>query len=140
MIKKVVFDTNVYISFLLSSKGSILELYESWKSNKLLVCCSNDIYNEVKRALKYPKFKKYCKAEEIESLLDRIEVFCRFFSSKNYLKVCKDPDDDKFINLALDAGADCIITGDRDLLELEEFQGIKILSPKEFLSDVVELE
>ena len=47
---------------------------------------------------------------------------------------CRDPDDDKFLELALLGDADCLVTGDQDLLEMIPFRGIEILRPIEFLS------
>ena len=47
--------------------------------------------------------------------------------------VCRDPDDDRVLATAVAAGADCIVTGDRDLLVIERYEGIDILSPRQFL-------
>ena len=47
---------------------------------------------------------------------------------------CRDPDDDKFLETALQGGADCLITGDRDLLEMSPFMGIPIVTPAGFLA------
>jgi predicted nucleic acid-binding protein len=46
---------------------------------------------------------------------------------------CRDPDDDKVLEVALMGGADCIVTGDQDLLELASFRGLPILTPANFL-------
>ncbi len=55
------------------------------------------------------------------------------FSPEITVSDCRDPDDNKFLELALSANADCIITGDKDLLELAPYKGIKILSANDFL-------
>ncbi|MFH1134012.1 MAG: putative toxin-antitoxin system toxin component, PIN family [Nanoarchaeota archaeon] len=51
------------------------------------------------------------------------------------IKVCDDPDDDKIIETSIEGKAKFIITYDKHLLQLREFRGIRILTPKEFLSD-----
>ncbi|MDI6689943.1 MAG: putative toxin-antitoxin system toxin component, PIN family [Actinomycetota bacterium] len=48
--------------------------------------------------------------------------------------MCRDPEDDKFIDVALAAKADYLVTGDKDLLVLKNYRGVKILKPKEFLA------
>lgn len=54
------------------------------------------------------------------------------FESISDVKVCRDPDDDKFINCAIDAKAIYIVSGDNDLLELKNFAGIEIVTAREF--------
>ena len=50
-----------------------------------------------------------------------------------HVKACRDPKDDKFLELAANGEADYLITGDKDLLELAPFEGIPVITPKEFL-------
>ena len=56
----------------------------------------------------------------------------QFFESVSDLKICCDPDDDKFINCAIDVKAIYIVSGDNDLLAIKNFEGIEIVTAREF--------
>ena len=56
-----------------------------------------------------------------------------FIELAEKITVCRDPKDNKFLELAVAGNADCLITGDKDLLILNPFRGIKIISPSDFL-------
>ena len=70
--------------------------------------------------------------DRTETIL-RIKRLCLFVEPTLKVKVCADPDDDKFLTIALAIEADCIVTGDRKLHTLNPFRGIPILSPADFL-------
>lgn len=54
------------------------------------------------------------------------------------VRACRDPKDDKFLSLAVSGGADLILTGDKDLLDLHPFRGIAIVSPQQYLASIAE--
>ena len=60
---------------------------------------------------------------------------CSFIVPSSQIHVCRDPDDDKFLDCAVDGDCVFITTGDKDLLSLEEYEGIKIVTAAEFLQD-----
>lgn len=66
-------------------------------------------------------------------MLNDIEMEALFIEPELRISVCRDPKDNKFLELAVAANADCIVTGDKDLLVLNPFRGIKIISPADFL-------
>ena len=129
---KVVLDTNVLVSALLF-KGELSKLLFPLK--KFILLFSEETLNEFIKVLHYPKFS--LTKDEIEYLLQFeilpyskiVEVTFKFDK-----ETCPDKDDLKFLELAVSAKANYIITGDKDLLNLKEINKIKILSPKEFLS------
>ena len=129
---KVVLDTNVLVSALLF-KGGLSKLLFPLK--KFILLFSEETLNEFIKVLHYPKFS--LTEEEIEYLLQFeilpyskiVEVTFKFDK-----EICPDKDDLKFLELAVSAKANYIITGDKDLLNLKKINKIKILSPKEFLS------
>jgi len=129
---KIVLDTNVLVSALLF-KGEFSKLLFPLK--KFILLFSEETLNEFIKALHYPKFS--LTKDEIEYLLQFeilpyskiVEVTFKFDK-----EICPDKDDLKFLELAVSAKADYIITGDKDLLNLKEINKIKILSPKKFLS------
>jgi putative PIN family toxin of toxin-antitoxin system len=80
------------------------------------------------------KFDKYfLNDEERHEAVDFIAINALIYSPKITINACRDPKDDKFLELAVTAEASCIITGDQDLLVLHPFDGISILSAMDFL-------
>lgn len=130
---RLVFDCNVLISALLfdtSFPGRALIKAKS-KSSSLLV--SNQVLAELIVVLMHPKFDKYVSKEIRKSFLEEFESLSTNVKIIRNIKLCRDPKDDKYLELACSGKADCIITGDSDLLVLNPFENIPIISPKEFL-------
>jgi putative PIN family toxin of toxin-antitoxin system len=132
-INKVVLDTNVLVSALLFKGVLPGKLIECWKQGQIIPLASRDIIDEFIRVLSYPKFK--LTEEEISFLLHKeILPWFEVITVKKYKPyVVADPDDDKFIWCALAGSADCIISGDEHLLNLDP-SPVLILSPSQFLS------
>ena len=87
------------------------------------------------KVLSRDKFDKYLPKEEREKQLKLIFEQAEFFpTGKLTILACRDVEDNKFLELALAAKADCIITGDKDLLVLHPFHDIPILSPSDFVN------
>lgn len=87
----------------------------------------------VKDVIHRPKFHRYLTPEERQSFIQMLIQVTRFVDVHSSVTDCSDPKDNKFLALALDAGAEQIISGDSDLLELNPYQGVKILTSSEFL-------
>ncbi len=129
-----VFDTNVLIS-------SALLPYSSSRNalNKALVsgvlATSDSISEEFIEVLFRKKFDKYFSDDEERwTLINKLEANSKLFTPNLIITVCRDPKDNKFLELAISANASCIITGDNDLLVLHPFRGIPILNAVDFLS------
>ena len=128
---KVVIDTNIFVSSFFG--GNPRKIIDLWKNGKINLCLSKDILDEYIRVLRGIGLKE---EEEIEELLSLFaKSFNILFTAKTLeiKAVQDDPEDDKFIECAVALKAEAIITGDRDLLELEEYKGIKIITPRQFL-------
>ncbi len=80
------------------------------------------------------KFDRYLLPEERERFLARLALEATLVDVAVHIQVCRDPKDDKVLELAVSSNATCIISGDQDLLELNPFQHIPILTPAEFLA------
>ncbi|KJR43720.1 protein of unknown function DUF132 [Candidatus Magnetoovum chiemensis] len=135
---RVVLDANIFVSAIISPKGNssrIIFLIEQERNLKLITSLS--ILEEVKRVLFYPIVEKYHKnnKEEIKIKLEKITQFAEITSNQtNTIDVIKtDPDDNKYLECAVEGNANYIVSGDYHLLELESFQGIGIVTPAEFL-------
>jgi uncharacterized protein len=121
-IMRIVFDTNTLISALLF-RGHSSFLVELWQNNELTVLASNDSLTEFLRVLNYPKFK--LSHLQIETLANEYVPFVVLINIDklklpDYLPQCRDTKDQQFINLAYIGKADVLISGDMDLLVLNE--------------------
>ncbi|MBM7855103.1 putative PIN family toxin of toxin-antitoxin system [Desulfohalotomaculum tongense] len=134
---KVVIDTNVLISGLISSKSHPAQILDLWMSNCIIVCITAEIVEEYISVLLRPKFKGIGSPQEryeIISGLVELEHTSVVNPDFRIKAIVEDPDDNIFLECALEAKAEVIISGDEHLLNLKEFEGIKILKPIEFLS------
>ena len=136
---RAVLDTNVLVSALITKKDSApLQLYKAFTAQKFLLITSPSILAEVEDVINRDKIIKYHKLnqKQRETIIEQLLTLCYVtLESVKTEKVIveRDPKDDKFLYAAIEAQADYIVSGDDDLLDLKEYEGIKILSPKEFL-------
>ena len=131
-IVRVVIDTNVMISALFFG-GTPGKLIPLWKGGSVKAFASKEIIDEYLRVLTYPRFR--LSENEIDYLVyQEILPYFEVASSKRGPAIVKkDPSDDKFIRCAQACHSRTIISGDRHLLALKKFGGIKIVSPSQFL-------
>ena len=131
-VPRVVLDTNVLVSALIF-RGSINALVPLWQEGKIRPLVSKDVLVEYLRALSYPKFE-LSKSEVLSLIKGCVLPFAETISVKTDLRaIAEDPDDDKFLALALEGRADVLISGDKHLLALGDFRGIPILRAHQFL-------
>lgn len=130
---KVVIDTNVFVSSFLG--GNPKKIIDLWKNEKITLCLSSAILDEYIDVLSRIGLKDAHELEELLSLFQR--SFNLLFSTKTpKIKIVKsDPDDDKFIECAVALKADVVITGDREVLAIKEYMGIRVLTPQQFLKN-----
>lgn len=130
----VVIDTNVWISGLLTRLGTPAQLTR----NVVKFCrpvFTSDTSAELKQRLWLPKFDRYVSMEDRKKLLHDLDTVAFWITVPEKIArqtFCRDADDNKFIHAALAAGADWLVTGDRDLLVLSESlsgAGVRIVSP-----------
>jgi putative PIN family toxin of toxin-antitoxin system len=114
---RVVVDTNVVVSAAISVGKSYEFLLNAVLSGKCALVTSDEIINEIREVLCRPKFR--LGKNEISSVVSALESLSNIIETKSKFSMAKDPDDDMFINAAYDGGADYIVSGDRDLLDLE---------------------
>ncbi|MBI5827244.1 MAG: putative toxin-antitoxin system toxin component, PIN family [Deltaproteobacteria bacterium] len=128
-----VIDTNVFISSFFG--GNPRKIIDLWKMGKLTLCLSKDILDEYIEVLARIGLEGECELEELLALFSK--GFNITFTTKTpkINAVEADPDDDKFIECAAALKADVIITGDKALGAVKAYQGIKILTPAQFLKD-----
>jgi putative PIN family toxin of toxin-antitoxin system len=132
MIKIFVFDTNSLISANLLPNSVNRQAYDKAREIGIPVY-SDSTLKEFSETLIRPKFDKYISNE---SRLNAITAFTKTAQLINVsinIIICRDQKDNKFLELAVEAEAACIITGDKDLLVLNPFENIPIMSAADFL-------
>ncbi len=133
---KVVLDSNVFISFLISHKPPISIILDLWHQGELTVSYSVEILEELEKALKYPKIRKLILDSESEALINPVKTLGVLVNPSKRAKVCRDMQDNKYLEACLEPDNSFLISGDGDLLELKEYKNVKIISPREFADDV----
>ena len=96
---------------------------------------SQETFSEFVEVFTRPKFDKYISLEDRLNAISRVELISQLVIVSEPVIACRDPKDDKFLALALAIKADCIVTGDQDLLVLHPFKKIPILTPGDFLTN-----
>ena len=130
---RYVFDTNVVVSALLFSQSKPARaFFAAVGVGEVLV--SADVVRELNDVLGREKFERYVSEEERTRFLRSLLREARLIEPEEKIRACRDPKDDKYLELAVSGAADCIVTGDDDLLALNPFRDIPILTPERFLS------
>jgi putative PIN family toxin of toxin-antitoxin system len=130
MNPRVVLDTNVLISGLLG--GTATEVIRRWRGGAFDLIVSEEIVSEYEQVLKRPKFK--LPEWVVQELLDYIRSEAQWVEPHSIIEsVVRDPFDAKFLEAAIAGHADWIVSGDKDLLDLGQFETVAIVSLREFL-------
>ncbi len=133
MIKTFVFDTNCLLSASILP-NSLLRYAFNKAVRSGTIASSQEVLEEYIQVLFRRKFDKYfISNEERLFIINLIGTKLRVFSPTEIINDCRVSKDNKFLELAVAANASCIITGDKDLLELHPFRGIPILNAADFL-------
>lgn len=135
--RKLVVDTNLWVSRLLMPSGSAAKAVDhglAWG----IPLMSQDTLAELSEVLAWPKFDRYVSREDRQHFIRLLGGIVRVIPITQRIAACRDPQDDKFLDVALNGDARLILTGDQDLLELHPFHGIDILAPMSFLERLVE--
>lgn len=131
---RAVLDTNIVLSALLFPQGRGVPIRRVWQLRGFHPLVSTATVAELIRALNYPKFK--LTAEERDELLADYLPFCttiRMPGKPPRTPPCRDPFDVPFLQLASAGKADFLVTGDRDLLELDEISSFAIVTADTFI-------
>jgi uncharacterized protein len=135
---RVVLDANGLVSALIRPKGPpgrILERLLRDEDFELVVSLS--MLEELRRALHYPKVRKYLPltVDEVDLWADALQAITIVVEGRPSRRViAADPADDIYLFAALDGLADYVVSGDRHLLDLGEFEGIPIVTPRTLLA------
>lgn len=135
---KVVIDTNIFVSSFFGGKPR--KIIELWKNRSIILCISGEIIDEYIEVLQRMGLRDENELQELLMLFAQ-SYNCVFTAKTPMLKIIEnDPDDDKFIECAVALNAQYIIAGDKEILDIKNYMGIKVVTPNQFLEEFDKLK
>lgn len=134
--KRVIFDTNALISAVINPGSFPSFVFEYAKAHDCLFC-SSDTLAELRRVVDLPKFASYRRryGDSRESFFSDYQATAQLVEVTETATECRDEDDNKFLSLALSVDADIIVSGDGDLLVLNPYKNIRILTIRQYAEE-----
>ena len=135
---RIVIDTSVLVSGLIRPQGAPGDVLRSLRDGKFAALYSNETIMEIVDVLGRNKFRQkyHIEPDDISALINLIRLRGEAIVPEVTIIDCRDPKDNKFLEVALTGGADYLVSGDSDLLSMNPCQTIPILNPAEFLAVV----
>ena len=135
-MNRIVLHANQFVSALLKPGSNPAQIISLIREDKAKLLMSEEIISEIRNALLYPKIlKRHGKTPEyIDGFIKKLRVVSVMTNVGLTIDAVKDdPSDNKYLECAVEGGADFIISGDRHLKDLKVFRGIRIVSPADFV-------
>ena len=132
---RIVVDTNVFISASLAEHSISRRAVFSIFNHGGTLLLSQEVLAEIEEVLNRSKLNKFSRQEDRILFFRSLICEAEFINVSSRITDCPDPKDNKFLELAVDGNADYILSGDSDLIDLNPFKGIKIISPGDFLKE-----
>ena len=129
----VVIDTNVLISAGILPRSRLADVLVI-VAGQFVMAQNEATWNELISRIERDKFDRYFGESGRIAYLSKLAQLVQFFEAVSDERISQDPDDDKFVSLAPDAGAKIIVSGDRDLKDIKRHRGIDIFPPTAFLA------
>ena len=131
---KVVFDANVFISFLISPGQTIKKVFELWKNKEFILLVNEEIMTEISETLTKSVLRGLFKEKRASALMRRIRKESVFVPTISTVNKSPDKKDNRYLACSKDGKANFLVSGDnKHLLPLKKFEKTKIISPKEFV-------
>ncbi len=131
---KVIIDTNLWISFLIGKQLANLKTLLIEQTIKPIF--SQQLLDEIRLVTQRPKLQKYFPPAKVKELLDFLMIVGSCIEIQSSVNICRDAKDNYLLALAKDSQANFLITGDQDLLILQQFELTKIVTYQEFLQEI----
>jgi putative PIN family toxin of toxin-antitoxin system len=127
---KVIFDTNVWISFLIGKRLSFIKHYIA--SGQITIVTTDQLLQEIREVTSRDRLKKYFAEESVIELFELLDVIAEKVEIKPMYFINRDPKDNFLLDLIDFSKADYLVTGDKDLLVHNPFKSASILTPANF--------
>ena len=134
ILSRVVVDTNILVSQLILPDSLPAQVLAQVELRSVLLFSESTMY-ELADVLARPKFDRYVSRDARKGFIQRLGRIAEFVSIVQTVRECRDPKDDKFLEVAWNGLAETIITGDADLLAMNPWREIAILSPHDCLRE-----
>jgi putative PIN family toxin of toxin-antitoxin system len=131
---RFVLDTNVLLSAALFKQSLSRQAFDAVVMSDGAILLSEPVLAELSDVFSRSRFDRYVSIESRNQFLVELLEIVEMIEIVNSITVCRDPKDDKFLELAIDGNANCLLSSDKDLLVLHPFREIKILTPADFLA------
>jgi putative PIN family toxin of toxin-antitoxin system len=132
-MQKIILDTNVIVSALISRSAPTQIVYECVLEQAVMLCLSDEIMEEYVEVLGRGKFSKVQGfRQNADVVLSKIRQGARFYEPRTAVELLRDVDDNKFLELALASSADFLITGNTQDFTITEFEYTRIVTPREY--------
>lgn len=133
---RAVVDTNILVRAVIKPQGSVGPVLQRLRRREYTLLLSRATLDELVDVLHRPRLRvKYGLSEStLRAVIRLIVLRSELITAEASIAVCRDPKDDKFLEVAVAGQADLIISGDEDLLVLDPYAGIPIVSPRQFLT------
>jgi len=132
---RLVIDTNILISGLMSVNSLPQQVFD-YATSQAILLMSDEVQSEIENVISRPKLQKYITLERRTKFLSELSQQVERVTINQQIRACRDPKDDKFLDLAVCGEANYLITGDADLLDLHPFQNISIIKAASFLTAI----
>lgn len=129
---RILIDTNIWISYLIGK--TLAELKEVIENPRIEVIVTEELISEITETFKREHLVKYFKDDKFTDFWNYLNKISLDIKLSNLPDICRDVDDNYLLAIADQTNCDFIITGDKDLLVLEQYKGVKILRFRDFMT------
>ena len=133
---RAVLDTNQYASMAIKSGGAADRVLAAWREERFILLLSPPILDEIIRVLRYPRLRRLIRLTpaDLDGLIESLLLDAELTPGRLAVHmITRDPSDNMFLACAVEGRADYIVSGDQDLLTLESYEEIPIVTAAEFL-------
>ncbi len=135
---RIVIDTNIWISFLIGK--TLAGLDRAIINKSFVILFSEELFDELVEVMRRPKLRRYFPEERIKEFIALLQQRTKIINIKTVITECRDPKDNFLLELCISGKADCLITGDEDLIILNPFRKTKIINYSDFDKILSEME
>ena len=136
----VILDTNLIVSHIWGSPNAALIMQAVRDVAGLVPVISLEMLQELKETLAKPKIEKKISKGIAAEYIKELMVYAKYVEPRIKVSACDDPDDNMLFECAVEARADYIISGDKAVLAVKEYEGTKVITPQDFIQKVLNVK
>jgi putative PIN family toxin of toxin-antitoxin system len=132
---RALIDTNIFIRAVIKPTGTVGPVLERLRNGEFAAIYTEPILDELLAKLALPRIREKYRIgdDDVDRLLGLLALRGEIVNPSRSVRACRDPEDDMFIEAALEGNAEWVVTGDGDLLTFEKFEGVRFVTPRTFL-------